>query len=242
MIWLERLGLAPLAAGQGGLLPTGTRVDVFNSIFGVFFALGTVVGIIVISYMLYNAYKFRDGGTAKTKPEEERPTLGELPSGGGGGRKLFLSFGLSTIIVVSLIIWTYGTLLYVEQGDPLQDEDAIDIEVVGYQFGWEFVYPNGESVDGTLRVPEDTTIRLTVTSRDVFHNFGVPDLRVKTDAIPGQTTETWFIGDEAGKTYTAKCYELCGPGHSYMTADIVVMDQESYDEWYADMGSDEGTA
>jgi len=73
---------------------------------------------------------------------------------------------------------------------------------------------------------------LRVTSRDVFHNFGVPGLKVKSDAIPGQETTTWFVEDETG-TYTAQCYELCGAGHSYMTADVVVMEPTEYDEWYA---------
>ena len=81
-------------------------------------------------------------------------------------------------------------------------------------------------------MPEDRAIRLNVTSEDVFHNFGAPGLRVKTDAIPGTTTETWFIGDETG-TYEAKCYELCGVGHSAMNADVVVMEPDAYAEWYA---------
>jgi cytochrome c oxidase subunit 2 len=80
-------------------------------------------------------------------------------------------------------------------------------------------------------VPENRSVRLVVTSDDVFHNFGIPELRVKTDAIPGQETETWFRANETG-TYTAQCYELCGAGHSFMTADVVVMEPEEYESWY----------
>jgi cytochrome c oxidase subunit 2 len=80
-------------------------------------------------------------------------------------------------------------------------------------------------------VPADTEIRLTVTSGDVFHNFGIPGLRVKSDAIPGQTTETWFVAEEPGR-YQAACYELCGQGHSYMTSEVVVMSEEEYEKWY----------
>jgi cytochrome c oxidase subunit 2 len=210
---------------------------VFQRIYWVFLILGTLVGIVVISYMLYNAYKYRASAqeTADDAADNDRPSLGEIPTGGGGGRKLFLSFALSAIIVVSLITWTYFTLLYVENPDPQGEEDPLTVKVVGYQFYWEFIYPNGHTVQGTLRIPEDRRVRLVVTSEDVFHNFGIPDLRAKADAIPGQTTSTWVMADKTG-TYEANCYELCGQGHSYMSATVEVMQKGEYREWYAGTG------
>ncbi|WP_049916652.1 cytochrome c oxidase subunit II [Halogeometricum pallidum] len=219
------VGLDVLA--QTGLIPRGTRAFVFERIFEVFLALGTAVGVVVIGYMLYNAYKYRAGGGRGS--DADRPVLGELPTGSGGGRKLFTSFFLSTVVVISLVSWTYGTLLFVEEGP--EAEDAMEVRVEGYQFGWRFVYPNGHTEDGTLYVPRNESVRLVVTSDDVFHNFGVPELRVKTDAIPGQETETWFRAEETGN-YSAQCYELCGAGHSFMTATVVVMEPEEYEAWY----------
>ena len=216
---------------QNGLVPDGTRVQVFSEIYWVFLALGTLVGAVVIGYMLYNAYKYSYQGGVD---EEDRPKLGEVPTGGGKGKKLFLSLGLSAVIVISLIAWTYGTLLFVE---GQTGEQGVNVEVEGYQFGWNFHYLDdggdytGVNTTGTLRVPVDTQVNLRVTSADVFHNFGIPELKVKTDAIPGETTETWFEASEAGN-YTAHCYELCGQGHSYMDAEIVVMDEEAYQDWY----------
>ncbi|WP_396612505.1 cytochrome c oxidase subunit II [Haloferax sp. S1W] len=227
------VGSSPLIL-QSGLVPRGTRIIVFESIFEVFLLLGTLVGVVVIGYMLYNAYKYRSG-SGKGEGVEDRPVLGELPAGGGGGRKLATSFFMSMIIVVSLISWTYLTLLYVEEG-PSAD-DSLDVEVEGYQFGWRFTYPNGHTTDGVLRVPADQSVRLRVTSADVFHNFGIPALRVKTDAIPGQETETWFVANETG-TYTAQCYELCGAGHSYMSAEVIVMPPDEYEEWYESTGNE----
>ncbi len=227
---------------QGGLIPRGTRVDVFNEIFVVFVGLGTLVGIIVLGYMTWNAYKYRDGADREDvkKADGDRPTLGELPEGGGGGRKLFLSFGLSTVVVVSLIVWTYGTLLYVEGGAAAQTEEPLEVEVVGFQFGWKFTYPNGQEVNGVLRVPADRPVSLTVTSEDVFHNFGIPSLRVKTDAIPGTTTKSWFMAEEPG-THTAQCFELCGAGHSAMNAEVIVMEPAEYQEWYASTNESSGS-
>ena len=237
MIWSN--WLVPLAGG--GIIPTGSRVDVFSAIYGAFLVLGSLVGVVVIGYMLWKAYAYRSGSERSEKADVDRPVLGELPAGGGGGRKLALSFGLSTIIVVSLIIWTYGTLLYVENSQAAEPDAAIEVEVVGKQFAWEFHYENGYVADSgsgeTFRVPVDQRVYIEVTSTDVFHNFGVPGLRVKTDAMPGQSTSTWFIAEETG-TYEAACYELCGAGHSYMTAQVEVMPQDEFDEWYASVGEE----
>ena len=228
-------GVAVVA--QTGLVPRGTRAFVFQRIFEVFLVLGTAVGVVVVGYMLYNAYRYRaDGGRGS---DTDRPVLGELPTGSGGGRKLFTSFFLSTVVVISLISWTYGTLLFVEEGPPA--EDALEVRVEGYQFGWRYVYPNGHTAEGTLRVPQNQSVRLVVTSADVFHNFGVPDLRVKTDAITGQETETWFRAEETGND-SAQCYELCGSGHSFMTATVVVMEPDEYEAWYEGTGNETGGA
>ena len=236
--------------GDAVLAGSGVRApaDVFNDIFVVFLVLGTLVGVVVIAYTLYNAYKYRYREEKDPAPEADRPELGELPEGGGKGKKLFLSFTLSAIIVISLVVWTYASLLYVEDGaaqavEETNSEEALDVHVEGFRFGWEFTYPNGHSTS-ELRVPRDRVVNLSVTSLDVFHNFGVPELRIKSDAIPGQTTTAWFVAEETG-TYTANCYELCGSGHSYMTADVVVMSPSAYQEWYAGTsgpnGTDDGT-
>ncbi|WP_435347540.1 cytochrome c oxidase subunit II [Haloarchaeobius sp. HRN-SO-5] len=241
------VGLLLQAAGGGidGIVPRGTRAEIFQRIFDVFLVLGTVVGLFVVGYMLYNAYRYRaDGPRDVTGYDDERPELGELPTGGGHGRKLLLSFTISAIIVVSLILWTYGSLAFVEAGGNPQAnpevEDTMTVNVTGYQFGWRFEYPNGATTDGTMYVPEDTQVRIRVTSDDVFHNFGIPAFKTKTDAIPGQTTTTWFGPAEAGN-YTAKCYELCGAGHSYMTADIVVMEDSEFESWYDNSTDSSGT-
>lgn len=215
---------------QTSLVPRGARSEIFREIYVVFLILGALVGVVVTLYMLHKAYRYR--AAAGHGDDRDRPQVGEIPTGGGGGRKLFVSLALSAIIVVSLITWTYFTLLYVEDPEPVEEGEPLEITVVGHQFYWEFIYPDGRSVQGTLRVPEDRRVELTVTSGDVFHNFGIPELRVKSDAIPGQRTETWFVAQETG-TYQAHCYELCGAAHSYMDAEVRVMEPDAYREWYA---------
>lgn len=220
-----------------GLVPSGSRAVVFELIFVAFLVLGTLVGIVVISYMLWNAYKFRATGD-EDKYADERPEMGEVPQGGGKGRKLFLSFGMSALIVVSLVFWTYGAVLYVEQpaGEVAEDtnsEEPVEIKVIGYQFGWDYEYTGYDAESNTMVVPKDRPIALTVTSRDVWHNFGIPEFRVKADAIPGETNDAWFIAEETGE-YEAKCYELCGGGHSAMVETVRVVDDEEWEQWKAE--------
>ncbi len=223
--------------GQTGGL-SRTPADVFNTVYLVFLILGTLVGVVVIGYTLTKAWRYRDDGERDDESESDkvvRPVLGHLPTGSGGGKKLFVSFGISAVIVLSLIVWTYSALLFVDDTPPevaAEGEEPLEIEVVGKQFNWEYTYPNGHTEEPTLYIPEDRPIRLKVTAADVWHNYGISEFRVKTDAIPGQTTTAWFVADETG-TYEAVCYELCGSGHSAMRGDVVVMEQEEFEEWYA---------
>ncbi len=208
-----------------------TRVDVFEDIFMIFLVLGTIVGVIVVAYTLYNAYKYRDTGEPA---DEDAPTLGELPTGGQGGKKLFLSFALSAVVVISLVAYAYVLLLYVETGPEGENpgEDAIEIDVEGWAFDWDFHYEDGVETTGTMYVPAGETVWINVTSDDVWHSFGISDQRVKADAIPGEYDQTWFVAEEPGEYEDAiECFELCGSGHSGMTADLVVLEPEEYEEW-----------
>ena len=215
--------------GQSGV--SRTPADVFETVYLVFLILGTLVGLVVIAYMLSKAWRYRDDGERDETEDKKvvRPMLGHLPTGSGGGKKLFVSFGISAVIVLSLIVWTYTALLYVE--DTPQEAD-LTVEVTGQQFSWQFAYENGETSTNTLRLPANSTVRLRITSSDVFHNFGIPDMRVKGDAIPGQVTDKWFVTETPG-THAAHCYELCGAGHSGMDAEVIVMEQDAFQEWYA---------
>ncbi|MWV65148.1 cytochrome c oxidase subunit II [Halorubrum sp. JWXQ-INN 858] len=223
------------------------QAEVFDEIFFVFLALGTLVGVVVVAYTLWNAYKYRDDG-GEPKDDFDAPVVGELPTGQGGpkAKKLFLSFGLSAIVVISLVVYAYGLLLYVEEGPDTDGEGDIEIVVEGYQFGWDYLYPNGHTETNELVVPADARIDLAVTSRDVWHNFGSSELRFKADSIPGETAHTWFSvsseeveaqGGEA--TFLVECFELCGSGHSAMDGQITVLPQDEWEEWYEGTQTDD---
>jgi cytochrome c oxidase subunit 2 len=110
------------------------------------------------------------------------------------------------------------------------EPNAVEIEVIAYQWGWEFHYPNGKVSQSTLAVPTDRPVYLHITSRDVIHAVHVPQLGLKQDAIPGQYNTIKTQVTEAGQ-YQLYCAEFCGSGHSAMLATADAMPDEQYQQW-----------
>jgi cytochrome c oxidase subunit 2 len=90
------------------------------------------------------------------------------------------------------------------------------------------------NVDNEVVVPEDTKVRLLLTSQDVIHAWWVPDFGLKKDAIPGFINEMWFKVD-AGTTglYRGQCVELCGRDHGFMPIVVRVVTKAEYADWVA---------
>lgn len=205
-----------------------TTVDIFNNLWSVFSTLGVIVGIVVISYMVYLIVRNRARGGA---PEpEDSPKPGELPRERKGAKKLLLSVFLSASIVISLILLTFIALDNLDKPPA----DAMEVKVVAFQWGWKFYYPNGYEAVGELRIPRGTAVKFYVTSQDVFHNMGIIDLRFKIDAIPGKTNIGWTRVYQAG-VYEIRCFELCGDGHGVMIGRLIAMEPEEFNSWYSSL-------
>jgi heme/copper-type cytochrome/quinol oxidase subunit 2 len=110
--------------------------------------------------------------------------------------------------------------------------DPLHIEVIGRQWEWIFVYPNGVKVVGNLTVPQDVEILLNVTSLDVVHSLSIPALSIAVDAVPDHNNTAWFNATQLGYL-TIRCKELCGIGHALMIGTLTVTTQASYDQWYS---------
>nr|YP_010555867.1 cytochrome c oxidase subunit II [Marcia japonica]UYR95099.1 cytochrome c oxidase subunit II [Marcia japonica] len=68
-----------------------------------------------------------------------------------------------------------------------------------------------------------------VSTVDVMHSWGVQELGIKIDAVPGRINSGMVVPKVPGFFY-GFCYELCGTGHSEMPITAVVLDLESYNE------------
>ena len=101
-------------------------------------------------------------------------------------------------------------------------------------FGLNRADPNGRddilAASPDLHVPLGQPVKLVLRSRDVLHNFGVAELRIKMDMVPGQVTYAWFTPIRTG-TFDLLCEELCGIGHFAMRGRVVVDEPAAYEAW-----------
>ena len=109
--------------------------------------------------------------------------------------------------------------------------DAVEVEVVAFQWGWTFHYPEaGVNSSSTLAIPNGTDVYFHVTSTDVIHAVHAPELGLKQDAIPGQYNTIKTNATEPGQ-YQLYCAEFCGSGHSGMLAEVNTMNDQKYQQW-----------
>jgi len=105
---------------------------------------------------------------------------------------------------------------------------GITIKVIGHQWYWSYEYSDyitnegktveydsylvpesdleiGElrllQVDEPLILPLDTSTRFIVTATDVIHDFAVPALGLKIDAMPGRLNQGSVIAQRTGSFF-----------------------------------------
>jgi cytochrome c oxidase subunit 2 len=144
-----------------------------------------------------------------------------------------------------------------------QGPDAVIVRVVGEQFAWNIHYPgpdrqfgrtdiklvapdNPLGLDRTdplakdditdinqMTIPIDRPILVRLASKDVIHSFGLLEMRVKQDAVPGLEIPVWFIPSRAGD-YAIVCSQLCGLGHYRMAGFLHVVSEADYNTFLAE--------
>ena len=130
--------------------------------------------------------------------------------------------------ILLIVIFVYGFVVYKEMRTP--PKDALEINVMGKQWLWQFKYNNGKTTLNELYVPEGRPVKLVMISDDVLHSLFVPAFRVKQDLVGGMYTYLWFTPTKTG-TYDLFCTEYCGTGHSAMLGKVIVMNPEEYEKW-----------
>jgi len=81
---------------------------------------------------------------------------------------------------------------------------------------------------GTLVIPANRPVELTLRSKDVIHSFFVPALRFKQDSVPGMAIKVHFTATKEGK-YEIPCAELCGNLHHNMKSNMIVIPSDEFD-------------
>jgi cytochrome c oxidase subunit II len=125
---------------------------------------------------------------------------------------------------------------------------------------WKDPKSHDDFMADKLYLVKNRPVLMKLGAQDVLHSFFLPHFRVKMDCVPGIPTEFYFvptmtteemrqylstqpwwqtINPETGEPrwhtfkYELACAELCGKSHYGMQRDVVVVEQQEYDQWLA---------
>jgi cytochrome c oxidase subunit 2 len=198
--------------------------DVLNLWEGTLLA-SLIVGGIVLFMIVYSAVVFR----RRSDDEIPRQVRYNLP--------IEVLYTFVPIVVVSVLF--YFTAIGETSEDKINDRSALQVQVVGFQWSWQFNYvDHGVSVTGRpgqppqLVVPVGEQIHFHLVSPDVIHSFWVVPFLFKRDVIPGHPNEFEVTVTQAG-TFSGRCAEFCGIHHDRMLFSVKALPIPQYNAWLA---------
>jgi cytochrome c oxidase subunit 2 len=215
--------LAPASAQAAQLNTASPQAGLLRDLFWITMGVALVVFFAVEALLIYTALRFRRRGPVD-QPEPQQIH--------GNTRLEIMWTILPAVILISLFAVSVRSMAELASVPP----NARRIQVTGFQFGWEFSYPddNARAIN-ELRVPVGQPVVLEITSRDVIHSFWVPDLAGKIDANPGMVNRLTFTAERAG-LFRGVCAELCGVGHANMLFDVRAMETPEFEAWLREGG------
>lgn len=233
-------------AGQDPLKPVGEVAKQQKALFVPVFWVAVAVFVIVQGGILFIALRYR-----------HRKGRDRMPKQTHGNTRLEIGWTIAPAVVLAVVTVPTISLLW-ELARPPAD-DALNITVGGYQWWWEFEYPDDDMVTDwdapimiadTLVVPTGREIYLSLEAKggaardanedpdfQVIHSFWVPELFGKQDVMPGQTNHILFSIDTPG-LYTGQCAEFCGLQHALMKLEVVALDPADWEAWVANQKSE----
>ena len=192
--------------------------------------LGTLVFVLVEAALIYTVVRYRRReGQAEPKHVHGNTTLEILWT------------VIPALILVFIAVPTVRTIFRTQaKAVP----EALQVEVIGHQWWWEFRYPeytqagaNGR-VDtlvtaNELYIPIGRTVNFHLRTKDVLHSFWVPQLGGKRDLISNHTNYLWFTPDSAMQTsaWNGFCVEYCGASHANMRFRAFTVSAEEFEAW-----------
>jgi cytochrome c oxidase subunit 2 len=202
-------------------------------------------------FFVFVLFRFRKGANPKASYTGAK---GKISKG--------LEVAVAVIEVVLLVFYAIPAWAKRVKAFPAESE-AVVVRVIAEQFAWNVHYPGPDGKFGRteirlvsadnpigldrsdpnakddittinqLNLPVDRPVLVHLTSKDVIHSFGLYEMRVKQDAIPGMTIPVWFIPNRVGE-YEIACSQLCGLGHFRMRGFVTIQAAADYQKWFND--------
>ena len=136
-----------------------------------------------------------------------------------------------TVIPFLIVVFLFVlTLRGMNRADP-PPAPSPDLVVTGHQFWWEAQYPaSGAVTANEIHIPIGKPLSVQLDSKDVLHEFWVPELARKMTTVPGQPNHIWLQADKPG-VYIGTCSEFCGTQHAWMRILVVAEELSKFEEW-----------
>ncbi len=204
----------------------GDKADATTPLLWGLIFVSCVVIILISAFVLSGAWLRRS--------RDSMPTQGPIAvmSQPGGGAWITIGVGVSTLVLIGLVVWN-GVTMAAILGPPPNTQ--LEIEVRAHQWWWEFNYHDANpsqsfTTANELHIPVGETVKFILASDDVIHSFWVPALGGKTDVIPGQMNLAWLKANRPG-VYRGQCVEYCGKQHAHMGLLVKADPPDEYTAW-----------
>lgn len=227
--------VTPAASNWGSIDAT---LSITLIITGIFF-----IGITVFMAVAVVRYRHREGSRAHYQPESKKLEWWLM---------VVTSLGIVGMLAPGLVVYSdfvrvpknaYELEVLAQQWQwafrfPGQDGKLgkSDVKLVdsANPFGLDPKDPSGQDDvlirSNEVRLPRDQPVKVLLRSKDVVHNFYIPQIRSKMDMVPGMVSYFWFTPTKTGK-YEVLCAEYCGIGHYNMRGHMIVEEQEAFAQW-----------
>lgn len=182
----------------------------------------TVVFVIVQVGILYIIFKF------KARPGSPEPKHVH------GNTTLEIAWtAIPAVILAFIAVPTVKTIFMTQAKAPA---NALQVEVIGHQWWWEFRYPEyGITTANELYLPVNRPVNFKLNTIDVLHSFWIPRLGGKRDLISNRTNYLWMTPRDsmALKALNGTCNEYCGESHANMKFRVFTVTPEQFASWAA---------
>jgi len=201
------------------LSPHSPEAHAIFRLFTYFLVLAAVIFLIVAGLVSYSIVRYR----ARSGDIDPRPTFGH--------RRIEITWTVvPLVIVLAIFVFTLRTMAHVDA--PLEPDRPPDLTIIGHQWWWEARYPNGAMTAREIHIPAGRRLLARIESVDVIHDFWVPQLARKMDAVPGRAGYIWLRADVPGG-YPGACAEFCGKQHAGMRFDVIAEPEVAFSAWVA---------
>jgi cytochrome c oxidase subunit 2 len=186
-------------------------------LFWIVLGIAGVIFLVVTTLVVIAAIRFRErpGGPPPSTTEEN----------------LVLEWIWTAIPSLILAVLFVLTVRVMHQVDPNPGNRDVDLEIVAHQWWWELHYPGyGVTSANEFHLPVKRKLLLRLESADVVHDFWVPALGKKVDAIPGHPNSLTLTIDHPG-TFLGTCDEFCGAEHARMRIRVIGQSEDEFVAW-----------